>query len=100
MPAEVYGAALSHCRDLIMTPWRSPKDSDALGKVSDLAREINQGWCGDFATFVVDHLPGARFNWRTDHGFVEWNGRYYDAECPDGVDEVDDLPIFGGRGGQ
>jgi hypothetical protein len=29
-----------------------------------------------------------------NHAWIEYNGRHYDAERPEGVDEAKQLPIF------
>jgi len=50
----------------------------------------------------ITFLPSAELIWgdglvgRWDyaHCFVCYNGRYYDAECPEGVDDWEELPYF------
>jgi hypothetical protein len=63
--------------------------------------QINTGGCADIATIlwerhrelnvVSDEDMGGR---EYTHTFIEHQGRYYDAEAPDGVDDWHDLPIF------
>jgi hypothetical protein len=36
--------------------------------------------------------------WTSDHCVIEYRGRFYDAECHEGVDRVRDLPIYKNRG--
>lgn len=59
---------------------------------------INTGFCFDFAYDVVDRLEAfgevARVRSTPGHGFVEYQGRYYDSECPEGVVDHEQLPIF------
>lgn len=64
------------------------------------AYDINNGYCGIFADYVLyifskseDIVP----HWvdkPAPHAFLEYEGRYYDAECLDGVKRWQDLPIF------
>lgn len=36
--------------------------------------------------------------WDADHCMITYNGRFYDCECPEGVDRVCDMPIYRNRG--
>ena len=66
---------------------------------------INSGLCEDFALRVIDRLGGYS-NELTDgapddidcelpgHYWIEYQGRYYDAECSSGVTDWRNLPIF------
>ncbi len=55
---------------------------------------INYGLCEDFAEDVCRLVSGAEAWWTnelddTDFGMpkiIKYNGRYYDSECPNGVD--------------
>lgn len=76
------------------------------GEDGNTPEDINNGSCDAFARTVERDFPGARAAWdyqldRTkDSGFycchmlVEYEGRYYDAERPDGVEDWKDLPYF------
>lgn len=44
----------------------------------------------------ADHK--ALVGWEPDHCVVEYQGRFYDAECHEGVDRVRDLPVYKNRG--
>ena len=63
---------------------------------------INDGLCADFAELVCQLVPDAELVWNTDlsddfwrvHCFIEYDGCYYDAECPEGVEDWCDLPFF------
>lgn len=68
-------------------------------------RDINHGWCGDFGDEVVERFPEAETFWLDElgvpgeasaHRVVVWEGRWYDAECLDGVAPADvlTLPLF------
>ena len=67
--------------------------------------QINDGYCGEFAEVLEQTIPGAEANdceldfTYGDHAWIEYKGRYYDAETPFGVDNLDDLPIFKRRRG-
>lgn len=67
--------------------------------------DINSGNCEAFADDVALAVPGARavWDWEADpdqeeyvwcHCFIEYEGRYYDAECPEGVKDWRQLPFF------
>jgi len=73
--------------------------------------EINNGYCEDFALDVIDflenqfgHDKGLGDNATPiddedklgfpGHYWIEYNGMCYDAECPNGVEDWRDLPIF------
>jgi hypothetical protein len=78
--------------------------------------DINCGYCEDFADAVAAQVPGAEAvwaydpelhppmfdndpeSWLPDHCVVLYEGRYYDAECHEGVDRVRDLPIYKNAG--
>ena len=69
----------------------------------DCAEDINHGYCDLFAECIRTKVPDARIHqWdREDgkpanHDFIEYRGRFYDAEAPGGVDDYRDLPIFEG----
>lgn len=67
-------------------------------------RLINQGRCEQFAEDVLEYLfkKGNSGNIEMEdnayddynHCWLEYEGRYYDAETPTGVDYLDNLPIF------
>lgn len=50
----------------------------------------------------IDHAADknheAFVGWQPDHCVVEYQGRFYDAECHEGVGRVRDLPIYKNRG--
>lgn len=65
---------------------------------------INCGDCEGFAMAVIRRLGGSSeelYELATDiesdypgHVWIYFKGKHYDAECPDGVDKWDDLPLF------
>jgi len=82
-------------------------------------QEINDGMCGDFADDLEDIGFGrpvwgdelvehAELHWSPEvlalgywlefhvagHCFTMFNGRFYDSECPQGCDYVDELPFY------
>jgi len=80
-------------------------------KYGDSAMEINSGNCELFAIGVIEAFGGYRLGaWEcwadamTDcstqeghtwsHCFIIFQGRYYDSECPEGVNAWRDLPFF------
>lgn len=57
--------------------------------------DINNGYCEEWAYRVADLVPEAFPVWMDeDHCVLVYRGRYYDADCLDGVDDVDDLPML------
>lgn len=60
------------------------------------AEDFNHGLCADVAEAVLSRIPGAhdRESYFAHHVFIEYRGRYYDSEAPEGVDHPNQLPIF------
>ena len=75
--------------------------------------EINSGHCEDFAQAFLTRFPDALATWGDEyddefwglgeewanlygsyHCFVALAGKFYDSECPQGVDHPRDLPYF------
>ena len=65
------------------------------------AYDINRGECETFANEVEDLVIGAKSVWLEEihprfvcvgHCVVQYSGKYYDAECLDGVTDPSDLP--------
>jgi len=59
--------------------------------------DINDGRCDEFADRVCELVPDAGvWDLGIEHGHVciKWNGRYYDAEEPEGVRHWRQLPII------
>jgi hypothetical protein len=64
--------------------------------------EINNGLCEEFMHDVIERLGGysddltdnASPDYMPGHCWVEFKGRCFDAECPCGVNNWQDLPIF------
>ena len=57
--------------------------------------DINNGFCEKWAFLAADRIAEAFPAWIGDvHCVLVYKGRYYDADCLDGVDDVEDLPMF------
>ena len=66
--------------------------------------EINNGYCVEWAEEVLELLRNTHHKvelWETPfgyadttHAFVRINGKFYDSECLEGVDDHMELPIF------
>lgn len=76
--------------------------------------EINNGQCEDFAMALIEELGGYReinkactkgltefdvcnftdFGDLPSHVWVWFDGKHYDAECPEGVEDWRKLPLF------
>lgn len=64
-------------------------------------KEINTGLCADFASALWEQDRTLNITSDEDqdgleytHTFIEHQGRFYDAETPDGVDDWRQLPIY------
>jgi hypothetical protein len=67
-------------------------------------RDINKGYCDRFARYLVETLDRGHTAWGDTiapdmshadaHCVAVIAGRYYDAETPNGVDDVRDIPFF------
>ena len=66
-------------------------------------KEINNGYCDMWARQFVDRF-GGEHQWSYDfpdfpnsasgHSWVSYQGKFYDAEIPDGVNQLEDIPYF------
>lgn len=66
--------------------------------------EINNGYCYEWAEGILERLRATEHQvelWEvlfgfgdTTHAFLRINGKFYDAECHEGVEDHMDLPIF------
>ena len=57
--------------------------------------DINNGFCAEWAFRAADLIEEAFPAWMDDdHCVLVYRGRFYDADCLDGVDDVEDLPMF------
>lgn len=62
-------------------------------------KECNNGFCDIFATNLSKYLPGSKIMSTEDprnntlgHVWIEYKGKYFDAETPNGVDSWKQLP--------
>ncbi len=62
------------------------------------ARNINSGQCFEWATIVFDKIAGSKIAGQNirgcGHTWIEYKGRLYDAEVPNGVRNWKDLPFW------
>jgi hypothetical protein len=59
--------------------------------------DINNGYCDSWALRAAELIPGAFTAWidpDVDHCVLVYDGKFYDADCPDGVDKWSELPMF------
>jgi hypothetical protein len=64
--------------------------------------DINNGWCEDWGSLMIArgselglHIDGDWYEKDgSNHFVISYDSRYYDAEAPDGVDSLWDLPIW------
>lgn len=87
-----YDEALAHCYDRM---WEEESLLDYY------PQRVNDGWCDEFADFIVTRLPDAE---RVDftgcvsderqHSWIEYKDRVYDAEHPFGVSDYKKLRFF------
>lgn len=69
--------------------------------------KINCGMCEDFANDVQDLVPGAEGFWGDEltepyedfyqygyHHIIRYNGKYYDSQHPQGVDDFRNISAF------
>ena len=75
---------------LLATKWKGQKP-----------RDINSGLCRFFMMDILAYVHQAKEVYHGDfsefiagHYWVKYRGKYYDAECPEGVKDWHDLPIY------
>lgn len=66
--------------------------------------EINGGDCLTFADEVSKLFQGAYAAWGhtvdpdlvdgSEHCVIVYKGRFYDSQCPEGVDKIEDIPFW------
>ncbi len=59
--------------------------------------DINNGHCEAWASRAAELIPGAFTAWidpAVDHCVLVYDGKFYDADCPRGVDRWSQLPMF------
>lgn len=60
-----------------------------------LVWDINNGHCEQWAYAAAELIPDAFPAWMDeDHCVLVYQERFYDADCLDGVDDVENLPMF------
>jgi hypothetical protein len=79
-------------------------------------QEINDGLCGDFSHILWENgygepywgdelpdecwselaltIPDLRSHFMGTHSFIQYHGKFYDSECPCGVEYADELPHY------
>lgn len=59
--------------------------------------KINNGLCNFFAEAVKKQWRRGEVLWDDQnwHSFLFYDGKYYDSECPEGVDHPKQLPFYG-----
>ena len=86
---------------------------ETLDLYEETPQEINNGLCSDFADSIsygeslwgddvcpmlwstrVIFLKDWFTHFAIGHCFIKYNNRYYDSECPYGVDYPDELPYY------
>ena len=80
-----------------MAPSKSISDAIRLVVKQDGRHpfDINQGTCYNFAAKVVALASGEVIeNEFYNHAFILHEGKYYDAEEPEGVEEWEQLPFI------
>jgi hypothetical protein len=96
-PAEVR-RILDQVTEQLLTEMRRDGFYPTIGhgvRYDPLVWDINDGYCAQWAGRAAELIEGSYPVWPTsDHCVLAYQGRYYDADCPDGVDDVDDLPMF------
>jgi hypothetical protein len=60
-----------------------------------IPKEINEGFCDAFSE-AISEIYGGVIEGSDDvaHSYVQLNGKYYDAEALNGVNEPEELPYF------
>jgi len=75
-----------------------------VGEYKKSPHNINNGECEDFAMTIIERMGGYTEELREGtpdfdsvlpgHYWIEYKGKYYDAECPSGVSDWHKLPVF------
>lgn len=57
-------------------------------------QEINEGHCHDFARRLARDHEGVQALQAPGHSVLVYDRRFFDAECPEGVRRLDELPFY------
>lgn len=79
-------------KDLVTEYDKSPYDINN-GECEDFALEIIRRM-GGYSPDLTDGAPNDMECKLPGHYWIEYKGKYYDAECPQGVSKWQELPIF------
>lgn len=68
---------------------------DMISRSGKKPYDINNGDCEPFAKALHDKLPGSTIHdYAASHRFVKFEGKYYDAETPEGVKDWKQIPLI------
>lgn len=67
---------------------------DLLKTMNGTPEQINAGGCWTFAYKLVNKVGRGELRGNGIHGWAEIDGKHYDAEAPEGVDDPRDLAFF------
>jgi hypothetical protein len=74
-------------------------DYEGVRRFDPIVWDINNGWCEEWAYAASEIIPGSFPSWvDEDHCVLVYEGRFYDADCLDGVDDVNELPMLDNPG--
>lgn len=77
--------------------WRGDVYGPVRLRNDPIVYDINNGYCDAWAELAAQRIPGAFTAWidpDVDHCVLVYGGKFYDADCPDGVDRWSQLPMF------
>lgn len=56
--------------------------------------DINKGWCYEFTNEIINQVPKAQSIIIPGHALIKFKNKFYDAECFQGVNSINELPIM------
>jgi hypothetical protein len=81
--------------ELLSRMRRSGFYYEGVLRYDPLVWDINNGRCEEWASLAADRIPDSFPVWMDEqHCVLAYNGRFYDADCIDGEDDYQDLPMF------
>lgn len=74
---------------------------EVVKEYSSFDEMLNQGFCADLATWLSEvHIDSKSFIWHDCnepcHVWIEYQGRHYDMQNPDGVENWQEMAYFTG----
>lgn len=92
---ELHAILIQVTEEILERMRRTGFDHEGMRRFDPIVYDINNGWCEEWAYAAAELIPESFPEWvDDDHCVLVYRGRFYDADCLDGVDDVEELPML------